>query len=571
MTKTTTTPPRLGRPRALAAAIVAAAGLLAASPGTQAATGPSAPDAAVIVRAPGAGAAAAAQAVTRVGGTVTFELSIVDGVAAKVPAASVARLQAQGLDVTADDKVTVTANTDSDNTSTIKPVTLEELGADRLHKQGIDGNETRTVALIDTGVTTAGIPDLAGRIVPITEPGNGPTGTSTVKSCLDLSGELSCDDTYGHGTFLAALIAGSGSASKGAYKGVAPGTRIVSVKIAGRDGSSDVSKVLAGIQWVVQSKDQYGIRVLNLSLGTNSRQDYRVDPLNLAVERSWDAGITTVVSAGNLGPKYDTVTKPGDDPVVITVGASEDRETPAVDDDRIPLFSGRGSATIAKPDVVAPGTRVISVLAPGSTIEQSLVAKGSPAVTGYYRRASGTSMSAALVSGTAALLADSHPEWTPGQVKTAMLATARKTSLADPLAVGKGLVDVYAANSVRNPGDANAGVVRSDGSGFLHLSRGSVIVRALCDDLRSKVDRQCGQEITGENAANGEEYDKEEFAGTSWYGTSWYNSQWNGTSWYGTSWYMYEPSQGTAWDGNSESTTSHGLPIGGSATYGLWR
>lgn len=533
-----------------------------------------APAADVIVR--GAGAKAA---VTAARGTVTVDLPIVDGVAARVPAAALARLRAQGLDVTENSRVAVFGSV-SDKQSTIKPVTLAEVGADQLHALGVDGRETSTVALIDTGVSTSGIPDLAGRLVPITDEAT--KQVASTKPCLDLSGENSCEDAYGHGTFLAALIAGNGAASGGLYKGVAPGTRIVSIKIAGRDGSSDVSKVLAAIQWVVSFKDTYGIKVLNLSLGTDSRQPYQVDPLNLAVERAWDAGIAAIVAAGNRGPAYGTVTKPGDDPLVITVGATDDRETPAVDDDRVPLFSGRGDAWLnTKPDVVAPGTRLVSVLAPGSTIEGVLKDRGSKAVSGYYRRASGTSMSAAVVSGVAALLVDARPEWSPGQLKSALLSTARKVSLNDPWVVGRGMVDAYGASRMAAPGDANAGVVRSAGTGPLHASRGSLVVKAVCDATRQKVDKQCGQEITGDTTAQGKAYDEDDYAGSAWSGTSWYHSQWSGTSWYGTSWYgtswygtswySYEASQGTAWDGNIETTTVHGSAPPGSGTYGLWR
>ena len=557
------------RPAGLVLALALGGALMAtAAPPAQAA-----PTADVIVRGTGAKAAVAAAH-----GTVTFDLPIVDGVAARVPAAALARLRAQGLDVTENSKVTVHGSVSTKQT-TIKPVVLEEVGADKLHALGIDGRETSTVALIDTGVSTAGIPDLAGRLVPIVD---GTKQAATTKPCLDLSGEGSCDDTYGHGTFLAALIAGNGAASDGAYKGVAPGTRIVSIKIAGRDGSSDVSKVLAAIQWVVSFKDTYGIKVLNLSLGTDSRQPHQIDPLNLAVERAWDSGVAAVVAAGNRGPAYGTVTKPGDDPLVITVGATDDRETPAVDDDRVPLFSGRGDAWLnTKPDVVAPGTRLISVLAPGSSIEGVLKANGSKAVSGYYRRASGTSMSAAVVSGVAALLVDARPEWSPGQVKSALLSTARKVSLNDPWVVGRGMVDAYGASRVAAPGDANADVVRSDGSGLLQASRGSLVVKAVCDTTRQRIDKQCGQEITGDTTAQGNTYDEADYAestwnGTSWYGsqwqgTSWYGTSWYGTSWYGTSWYSYEASQGTAWDGNIETATVHGAAPPGSGTYGLWR
>jgi hypothetical protein len=266
---------------------------------------------------------------------------------------------------------------------------------------------------------------------------------------------------------------------------------------------------------------------------------------------------------------------------VITVGATNDRETPAVDDDHVPLFSGRGSATVAKPDVVAPGTRLVSVLPPGTTIETILQGKGLLPLSGYYRRASGTSMSAVVVSGVAALLLDAHPDWTPGQVKAALRGTTRKVGLGDPLAVGKGMVDAYAANQVPAPIDESPLVPRSNGSGSLHNSRGTLLVQAECDPTRALVDMQCGKPITGDTTAQGDDFKEGEYAGSPWDPMSWDGSQWNdvslfgtswyGTSWYGTSWYAYEADQGEAWDGNAEADTIGGVNPPASGIYGLWR
>src|SRR5438876_1038386 len=189
------------------------------------------------------------------------------------------------------------------------------------------------------------------------------------KPCENLSGESSCNDSYGHGTFIAGIIAGNGTSSNGAYKGIAPAAKLVSVKVAGADGSADVSNVLAAIQWVVSFKDRYGIKVLNLSLGTDSTQSYRVDPLNYAVERAWDAGIVVVVSASNRGPAAGTISKPGDDPLVVTVGAVDDMGTPGLGDDQLPNFSSHGPTAadgLAKPDLAAPGAHIVSLRAPGS-------------------------------------------------------------------------------------------------------------------------------------------------------------------------------------------------------------
>src|SRR5262249_1048844 len=147
-----------------------------------------------------------------------------------------------------------------------------------------------TVALIDTGVTA--LPDVASRLVPVAVDASG-----TQANCVNFSGDGDCTDYYGHGTFLAGLIAGTGASSNGKYGGAAPPARILSVKIAGATGASDVSTVIAALQWVIAFKDVYGIKVLNLSLGSNGAQSYRLSPLDFAVEKAWQAGITVLVSA----------------------------------------------------------------------------------------------------------------------------------------------------------------------------------------------------------------------------------------------------------------------------------
>jgi serine protease AprX len=293
--------------------------------------------------------------------------------------------------------------------SQIRSVYPKVVRADDAWRNGVTGQGV-TVAVVDTGI--ADVPDLAGRIVQVQD------GLGPPKPCKNLSGELNCDDAYGHGTFVAGIIAGNGAGSGGKWKGVAPGARVLSVKIAGANGAADVSNVLAAIQWVVSFKDTYGIRVLNLSLGTDSTQTYRTDPFNYAVERAWEAGIAVVVSAGNRGPDPWTISKPADDPWVITVGATDDRGTRTVSDDYLPEFSARGPTAanaLPKPDVVAPGAHIISLRAPGSTVDNTYPMY----VDGSYRRGSGTSMAAGVVSGAVALMLQAnphrHPE--PGEVR----------------------------------------------------------------------------------------------------------------------------------------------------------
>lgn len=556
---------------ALLATMIAAAAVVSTPTNAAAST-------AVIVQADAGQLAAATRAVEAAGGRVTRALPIVNGFAADVPAAALARLHAaHGVRaVTPDAPVTVQASTPAGlNPTTINSVFARETGADTLWSEGITGKDV-TVALIDTGVSAR--PDLAGRIVSDIPD---PTANGRTDVCANFAGDGTCDDRYGHGTFLAGLIAGNGAASAGMFRGVAPDARIVSVKVAGYDGSSDVSKVLAAIQYVVSFRQQLGIDVLNLSLGTNSKQSYTVDPLNHAVEQAWQAGITVVVAAGNLGPAPGTISKPGDDPFVITAGSVDDRETPARDDDRIPNFSARGpvvdsvAGTYTKPDIVAPGARLVSLRASAGNYVDTFVGGG---VDATHRRGSGTSMSAAVVSGIVALVLDANETWSPNRVKHALTSTASRTGLAAPTAVGAGLVQAHAAARRAPAGEANAGITPGDGTGSLDASRGDVDVAGPCQPLERTLDPTCTKPLEGDETAQGRTYEAEQWgtswyesqwadptlAGTSWYGTSWYGTSWYGTSWYGTSWY------GSSWEGGSEPGTPYGKPADGGAWYGAW-
>jgi serine protease AprX len=337
--------------------------------------------------------------------------------------------------------------------------------ADVAHAHGLNGNGV-TVALLDTGI--APVSDLAGRLVDVTD-----DLTGRVTPCVNFSGEANCADGYGHGTFLAGIIAGDGTASGGSWTGMAPAAHLLSVKVAGRDGSADVSTVLAAIQWVVSFRDRYGIRVLNLSLGTDSTESTTDDPLNYAVERAWQSGILVVVAASNRGPGPRTISKPGDDPWVVTVGAVDDLGTATVVDDRLPSFSSRGPTTAdgwAKPDLVAPGAHIVSLRAPGSEID----AQYPSSIDGAYRRGSGTSMSTAVVSGAAALAVQADPGATPDEIKQSLRVTARRVAADDVMAVGAGELDAYAAATRTPSGSANAGAPRCNGLSSLNGGRGGL-------------------------------------------------------------------------------------------------
>jgi serine protease AprX len=559
-----------------------AAGAALVAPATAGAAARPAQGSRVIVR--GADPAAA---VRRAGGTVTRDLPFVHAVAATVPAAALAALRGDpSLVVTPDAEVRVSSLVGGDtNPQTVKSVYRDEIGVPALAAKGATGGHVR-VALVDTGVTET--PDLAGRLVDVGDPGGTPAPLREAVPCVDLSGDGDCVDRYGHGTFLAGLIAGNGAASGGLYRGVAPVADIVSVKIAGRNGASDVSKVLAAIQWVVSFREQYGIKVLNLSLGTNSTAPYWVDPLNFAVEQAWHAGIVVVVAAGNTGPKAGTISKPGDDPLVVTVGAADDRETPALSDDRLPNFSSRGPTHdgLAKPDVVAPGARLVSLRLADSYVEE-VAGPGSFAGTPYdaYRRGSGTSMATAVTSGAVALLLQRHPDWSPDRVKYALMATTHKVAARDRMLVGAGLIAVDRADAA-GPGLGNtAASTVATGAGSIDASRGDVRLgtcRGSADCAECDVHGGCPP-LEGEQTAQDRAYNGGQYARANWDEASWYTSQWSAplldTGWYGNTWlgntwmgntWLGNTWMGSSWYGNSDTADDYGKPGRGGAWYGAW-
>ena len=462
-------------------------------------------------------------AVTSVGGRVTMPLPIVNGVSADVPASSVNSVRSMPgvLTVTDNEKIAFQGGADGQRVQKV-------VNAHKLWEGGTTGQGV-TVAILDTGIH-ASHPDLAGRVI----------------HCEDLTAErgteANCADTYGHGTFMAGLVAGNGASSGGQYQGTAPGANLVAIKAAGYDGASDVSHILAGIQWAVAFKDTYNIRVLNLSLGTDSSQDYRLSPLNFAVERAWMAGIVVVVSAGNTGPNGGTVMKPGDDPYVITVGASSDMGTTSTNDDVLAGFSGRGptrSNGLSKPDVVAPGVHTISLRSPGSAIDTKYP---SARVGNGYFRGSGTSMSTATVSGVVAQMLQKNPNLSPDQVKARLMGTARSIATTGANLVGAGSVDSFAGANAPVAPSAQVFAL-STGLGSLEADRGTLTLDVQTEagqvPLEGEFVAQTSPEIT-ENLGlvpwNGTNWTGTNWTGTNWTGTNWTGTNWTGTNWTGTNW-----------------------------------
>ncbi|HET7489322.1 MAG TPA: S8 family serine peptidase [Acidimicrobiales bacterium] len=502
--------------RAVLAATVAVA-LLAAAFAPPART--SGPSVTVLVSGFSSAESAVAGAVQRVGGQVLRRLSIIDGVSARIPASSIDELRAQqGIRSVVPNASVHLKGGYGEGSGVASAVYTDAVKAPDAWAQGWNGAGVG-VAVIDTGVNDSG--DLAGKVA----------------HAEDFTAEHDGVDHYGHGTFVAGLIAGSGAASGGAVSGVAPGSHLVSVKIAGADGSTDVAKVLAALQWVVTYRDVYGIRVLNLSLGVQSTQDYRIDPLNFAVERVWNAGIVVVAAAGNEGTAPGTVTKPGDDPLVVTAGASDDHTTTAAADDTLATFSGTGptAAGVAKPDLLAPGKSVVSVRAAGSTVDQAFPGAR---VGDQYFKGSGTSFSSAVTAGSAALVISRDPSLTPDQVKARLVSSAQPMAGVDPASAGAGELDAWAAASSDAKASANQGVAPARGGGSLQATRGNSCLRSAAGDC---LDDASADAAAGFNRA---EYEGSQWAGSQWAGSRWTSSQWAGSQWAGSRW------TGSQWAGS---------------------
>ncbi len=265
-------------------------------------------------------------------------------------------------------------------------------------------------------------------------------------------------DDNGHGTHVAGIIAGNGYDSRGARAGIAPASHIVSLKVLDGEGRGVVSDVIAAIDWDVAKRQSHNIRVINLSVGAAITSSYNEDPLALAAKRAVDAGIVVVTAAGNLGrnaqgqPQYGGITSPGNAPWVLTVGASSHEGTLNRRDDVVAPYSSRGPSAIdyaAKPDILAPGTGIVSLAAPGSKYYQTKSAfllDGSIA-TAYkpYLSLTGTSMAAPVVSGTVALMLQANPNLTPNLVKALLHYTAQLDAGANALVHGAGFLNTKGA------------------------------------------------------------------------------------------------------------------------------
>jgi len=530
----------------------------------------------VIVQGDRGQQAAVDQAVRSVDGRVVQNIGVVSGAVATIPADSVAALQSSAgvREVTPDARVRMQSLTSSADSATgnaagdvgsLYNTTLisgaQSYWAAGFTGQGID------VATIDTGA------------VPI----NGLHSSGKLVFGPDLSFDsqsptLRYLDAYGHGTHMAGIIAGrDDTAVPGQYVnqpseflGMAPDSRIVSLKVGDSLGETDVSQVLAAIDWVVQHHADPGlnIRVVNMSFGTDSYQSYLYDPLAFAAEAAWHAGIVVVAATGNSGLKTG-VMDPADDPYVIAVGSADTDGTTTTADDVVAGYSAGGDGN-RNPDLVAPGAHLEGLRDAGSYVDDNYP---TARVASRLFKGSGTSQATAVVSGAAALLLSQNPALTPDMVKNLLTSTATSLTNTSSVAQGAGELNLRAALTAV-PAAAVQAFAPATGTGSLDGARGSLRVSWNGVSLSGELDifgspvntAQLAQNLTNGGDWTGgsfngvvwtgagfgtlvlsDGYSTQAWSTATWTASSWSGNQWSGNQWSGNQW------SGNQWSGNQWS------------------
>lgn len=339
------------------------------------------------------------------------------------------------------------------------------VGADLVWQQGVTGKGI-TVAVLDTGIA-----ELPG----LTKDAN--NKSKRIVAWVDyVESSRKPVDPNGHGTHVAGIIANSEIGADGDWNGIAPNVKLAGVRVLNSTGYGTYKSVIQGLQWVLENKDKYNIRIVNLSLVAPVQSPYWADPLNEAVTRVWASGLTVIVAAGNEGDEPMSITVPGNNPYVVTVGAFTDNFTPADwNDDYITPFSGAGPTLdgFVKPDVVAPGGHITSLIP-----KDSVLVKQYPDnwIKKSYFNLAGTSQATAVVSGVAALILSNNPSLTPNEVKARLTATAlpwvdaaTEEALYSMWEQGSGMVNAPDAVFAEINSTANDGMdIEGDLAGTIH-------------------------------------------------------------------------------------------------------
>ena len=381
---------------------------------------------------------------------------------------------------------------------------------------GSPAPDAPAIAVIDSGVELGRTADFGSRLVASVN--------------LNSSEPNATGDDSGHGTLVAGLAAGASPA----YPGVSPGSKIVSLDVIDRNGMARTSDVIAAADWVYRHKAEYGIRVANFSLHSGFANYGLRDPLSIAARRLWLTGTVVVAAAGNEGPQR-MLYAPASDPFVITVGATDVKGTAGVGDDINAPWSSHGTTAegFAKPELAAPGRYLAGPVPAGGTLPVTVPGR---IVAPGYMWMSGTSFAAPIVSGAAALILGRHPDWTPDQVKGALMLTARSLPSADSGSVGVGQIDAAAAAAVTSPPNPNENLyafVATDPSGE----------RVFDADAWNA-------HVTADSSWSSSSWSSSSWSSSSWSSSSWSSSSWSSSSWSSSSW------SSSSWSSSSWSSSS---------------
>jgi serine protease AprX len=464
--------------------------------------------------------------IEHVGGNVTRELHIINGFGARMTASEAVALEGHSQ-VRA-----VSLNAKVEKSGTPDPTVLAtsfnaSIRSDKGWAAGYTGKGVG-VAVIDTGIQ-GNMPDFR---VSDTDSTSRVIATAVVNP-----GAPNANDTFGHGTHVAGLIAGNGTNRpvgdplRGKYAGTAPDANLIAVKVDDGHGTASVLDVIDGLQFIVDHKNDYNIRVANLSLRSTNAESYRTDPLDAAVEQAWFSGIAVVVAAGNDGTATDAVSyAPANDPYAITVGGVDDMGTQTTGDDKLAIWSSRGTTQdgYQKPEVVAPGAHLVSTIPAGS--EYTSLCPNC-VTDGAYFRVGGTSMAAGVVSGAVAQIVQKYPDWNPNQLKQAVIERTRPVVEAYSTQVAGSLVD---AKGKPVPTDSTTGSTISNGEG--------AVDKALALSNETGVNSNLTPNNLIDPATGQIDYSRASWSRASWSDAadplraSWSRASWSRASWSATGW-----------------------------------
>lgn len=449
----------------------------------------------VIVRGrPGRNSASIAKDFGGVAGKMKRAFYSINGVAGSLTGAQLVKLSSNNhvLSITPD---AVLKTTDYQSQAVWPPATgvaplWNTVG---LLGQLLPAPQAPTIAIVDSGIDQSKVGDFGARVV------------AHVDFCSLCPAGTTGQDLEGHGTMVAGLAAGSSST----FGGVAQNANLVDLRTAGANGGSSTSDVIAASDWILQNRDRYGIKVVNYSMRGANPSSFRYDPLDAAVESLWFHGVVVVAAVGNYGVE-NTPQKieysPGNDPFVISVGAVSTNSTVSTADDTLAPWSAYGHTLdgFVKPEISAPGRWMIGPVPTGATLPTTepdrVVAPG-------YMWMSGTSLAAPIVSGAAAQVLARHPDWTPDQVKGALMATASPLPSVSGFAGGVGQVNAAAAAALTSPPNPHG-----------------------------NLDAFVAPDSTGSPVFNGDSWQQAVTTQTDWSETNWSSTDWSETDWSETDW-----------------------------------